>query len=209
MKKMEKVISKSIYVFALSSVCNLAMANTIWLSASGEEVTPGTAVEIDALQGGQVQLDVWFDFTEDATVGGGVDLVFDPSALSFSSLAFNDSLTLDPEFTGGPGSTFSGEIIADNSFMFGYYNGLTAGRVATLTFDVLGEQGTSTSLDMMTNDQLAGNFFSAITGNEQVVNYYGATVAVVPEMEVWAMMLAGVGLIGWKARRTSNSNRTI
>ncbi len=43
-----------------------------------------------------------------------------------------------------------------------------------------------------------------VAGGELDLGLYGVQIAMVPEMEVWAMMLAGMGLIGYQLRRQRN-----
>jgi PEP-CTERM motif len=57
-------------------------------------------------------------------------------------------------------------------------------------------------------DLAAGQYFLEINGqpvNKQILGSYSGslTVAAVPEPEVWAMMLAGLGLIGYRLWRKS------
>jgi len=38
------------------------------------------------------------------------------------------------------------------------------------------------------------------------IGTYGITVSLIPEAEVWAMMVVGVGLVGWQLRRRSRQS---
>lgn len=49
--------------------------------------------------------------------------------------------------------------------------------------------------------------FAGIAGNPSKVSTYGVQVAMVPEAGTWAMMLAGVGLVGWSVRRNRKSEK--
>ena len=55
------------------------------------------------------------------------------------------------------------------------------------------------------NDAPYGGFYSANTFDPQTVVFNGATVNVVPELETWAMMAAGIGFMSWKMRRRQES----
>jgi len=51
-----------------------------------------------------------------------------------------------------------------------------------------------------------GNYTAILFGDPGAVNgntfsSFGVTVAAVPEAETWAMMLVGMGLVGWQLRR--------
>lgn len=45
-----------------------------------------------------------------------------------------------------------------------------------------------------------------VAGDTFDTSLYGVQIAMVPEMEVWAMMLAGMGLLGYKLRRRQNND---
>lgn len=49
--------------------------------------------------------------------------------------------------------------------------------------------------------------FAGIAGNPSKVSTYGVNVAMVPEAGTWAMMIAGVGLVGWSVRRNRKSEK--
>jgi len=52
------------------------------------------------------------------------------------------------------------------------------------------------------SSDLPSDFGTALSYSGQDFNYYlGGTVAAIPEPETYAMLLAGLGLLGWHARR--------
>ena len=48
-----------------------------------------------------------------------------------------------------------------------------------------------------------------VAGDSFDTSLYGVQIAMVPEMEVWAMMLAGMGLLGYKLRRRKRGSNTL
>ena len=58
----------------------------------------------------------------------------------------------------------------------------------------------------------ASDSFTAVVGGlvpsgaTLPIGTYGVTVALVPEAETWAMMLVGMGLVGWQLRRKVKSS---
>lgn len=74
-------------------------------NAASVSLVPTTAVD-DVLAGDVVSFDIMMDFTGEATIGGGFDIVFDENALQFDSVNRNLALG-EPDFsrdpTPGPG----------------------------------------------------------------------------------------------------------
>lgn len=60
------------------------------------------------------------------------------------------------------------------------------------------------SLGYVTSDALAGSYFLKVMGTQSGVSSYNGNISLtsaVPEPETYAMMLAGLGLMGFAARR--------
>ena len=61
-------------------------------------------------------------------------------------------------------------------------------------------------------DVSAADSFTAVVGGvvpsgaSLPIGTYGVTVALIPEPETWAMMLVGMGLVGWQLRRKVKSS---
>lgn len=148
---------------------------------------------------GQVTVELFADFTADATVGGGIDLFFSgPIALaSFTpSDYFN---TLDPVFSGfGEDSAAGFPAAGDFLVAIGSFAGLTGGKLGDLTFELIGA-GTATI--STANNIPAGGFFSAGSFTEQSVAFNGATIEVVPvPAAAWLLGSALVALGGMRRR---------
>ena len=151
--------------------------------------------------GDRITFDLLMNFSDDPTVGGGVDIHYDPAYLEFVRFDFDSDFRGDPFYNRQP-IVIPGGVLS--SLSFGDFNGVSIGKVGMFTFQAL-ERGTShiTLLsDGLPGDLhlVAGRFFSAVSFSEQAVSFSGATVTVVPEPEIWGMLLAGIGLIGWWAR---------
>lgn len=174
-------------------------ANSVWLEPA---VVPVPPAEVQV--GDDVTLVLKMDFSADKTLGGGVDVQFDPSVVTFVSFTFNPSFPDDQAFRRQPDVRPGGVL---NSLAFGNFNGISSGTVGTFVFRAVGA-GTSNN-ELLgdgrpgDNEVVAGPFYSAVTFLPQEVSFNGAVITVVPEAEVWAMMLAGLGVVGWRVRSRS------
>ena len=158
------------------------------------------------LVGDLVELEVVMDFTDDPTIGGGIDIFYDSSILGFESFAFSSTLEDDPDFRRLP-DNLDGEL---NGLAFGDFLGLSGpSTVGTLTFVALG-QGTS-MLTMAQNEgpppeDNPGPFVSATTFLPQDVEFHNASVSVVPLPATFWLLLAAIGsLMGFRYRRVAPS----
>src|SRR5262245_15728234 len=83
---------------------------------------------------GTLTVDVLMDFTQEATLGGGIDTTFDPAVLTFVSFVFDPALGDDPAFRHQPTLQSPGVL---DALAFGHFDGLTGpSRVGTFTFSV-------------------------------------------------------------------------
>lgn len=78
--------------------------------------------------------------------------------------------------------------------------------------------GSITSPGSFTFTAAAADSFTAVIGGvvpsgaSIPIGTYGVTIALIPEPETWAMMLVGMGLVGWQLRRklkVSAANRFV
>ncbi|MDF1556106.1 MAG: hypothetical protein P1P84_23750 [Deferrisomatales bacterium] len=160
----------------------------------------------EVMVGDTVTLGVTMDFSTDPTVGGGLDIFYDPAVLSYQDFVFATELNFDFGFTGAPVLVSPGVL---QNLYIGNFSGLAGpALVGTLTFsaDAMG-----TSLLTMADSALAaadggaGPFYSAATFAEQVVDYTGAEVNVNVVPIPGSVLLLGsglVGLVGVRRRRS-------
>lgn len=131
-------------------------------------------------------------------LGGAVSLSFDPSVLQ----VVNVTLKAPQDISGKTGvidnalGTIKGIGFASFAGVSGNFN------LATVEFHGVGA-GIS-QLNVTDANDLIYAWVNDVSGG-QVVNFSGmngsVTVAAVPEPETWAMLLAGLGLVGFSARR--------
>ena len=147
-----------------------------------------------------VTLQMQFD---EATLGGGVDLLFDPSVLDFVSFEFDPGLGDDPIFRLTPSSPTDGNRLV---LGFGDFDGIGGSRaIGTVTFDAVGV-GVA-NLSTGPNAQPAGPFVSAASPLDLLlVDFEASAVTVVPEPSTLGLLILGSGglvLLGSKggARR--------
>lgn len=148
--------------------------------------------------GNPVSLLLNMDFTGDPTLGGGVDIFYNSSLLSFVSFTFDSGLGDETSLRRLP-DVLTNEL---NGLAFNSFTGLSGpSLVGTLTFNTIGA-GTAL-FTMADNDFPAGGFYSAATFDPQAVTYQGVSVnvtAVPLPAAVW-LMLSGMGLIGAMTQR--------
>lgn len=183
----------------LGSVSSAANAVSVYLLPEVGTAPPG----------GQFAVDMWWDFTGEATLGGGTDVSWDPAVLSFASLVFNSTPgLLDPAFTrcetGGndPNCVSPGFL---NAMATGSFNGLAGTGplyIATITFDVVGGGGSSTAINLAEDGDIAGPFISLVTFDTYPnIEFRGASVSVVPLPAAAWLMIGGLGaLLGFRRK---------
>ncbi len=147
-----------------------------------------------------------------AIVGGGPsDAIFtpghSPGTMTINgafSLLPNGVLEIEIERDPGTGLIAYDRVIADSYFLDGHVRFLVGSGIGTADvsfLDFLGCGGRSCV-------SYGGNFsfdFPGRPGSELIADESGlriASLAPVPEPETWALLLAGIGLLGYRARRS-------
>ncbi len=154
--------------------------------------------------GEQVDVELWWDFSDEPTLGGGVDLFYDDSLLAFESFEYNlADPALDPALTFFDFVAGGGEVdgIATANF-FGIAGPV---RIGTATFTSLDLGAAVLSVAESDHPIVGTPFFSIDTLMPYppgVVEYIGATVniAAVSEPGSLTLLLAG-GLLLLALRR--------
>jgi len=140
--------------------------------------------------------DVLMDFTDDATLGGGTDIFFDPTILSFQSFDFSSTtLALDSAFSRLPDAdVLPGKL---EGMAFGNFGGLSGpGVIGTLTFQAIAIGDSALTMAVTTEALKGGDFISNNTFGPQVVNFGSANVSVTAVPVPAAVWLFGSGLVG-------------
>jgi len=165
------------------------------VDAASISLTP-QAQTVDA--GGSLLLDLTMDFSDDPTVGGGVDIFYDASKLTYVGFVFNSGWGNDAFYNRQP-DNIAGEL---NGLAFGSDVGVSGpATVGTLTFTAGPGQWT-TALTMAANDSPAGGFYSARTFTLQTVSYQGATASTVPlPGAVWLLGSGLAAMVGLRRRQ--------
>ena len=182
---------------AVLSALSFSQAAIAASSVRLEPASPGIVIQI----GDIVPFDLLMDFSADPTIGGGVDIQFNPDVLTFVSFTFNPAFPTDPAFTRQPDVMAGGAL---NSLGFGSFSGLSSGRVGTFEFQ--GSGAGTTGIELLGDGRpgdtavVAGQFFSAVNFLTQPVSFNGLSVTVVPVPVPWGMLLAGFGMIVLRAR---------
>lgn len=195
---------KKIGIAALLGSTCVAQAATLSLQ-------PSVTGPIQA--GSEFQLEIFMDFTDDPTIGGGFDLLYDTSLVSYVSGSFliDPLLFSDPAFTRDDNASspvanrvdvnaLEGKIVGA---AFGDFIGLTGpSLVGTLTF--LAENSGLANFSLAaTENPLVGNFISAFTNEEQSVSFVGTSLQVseVPLPAAGWLLLSGLAGVAGLARR--------
>jgi hypothetical protein len=153
------------------------------MGGSAEAMAPAVAPNISLLPAAQgagknssLTLDLWMDFSQEATLGGGVDTFFDPDRLRFLSFTFDPALGDDPAFRREPDMEAPGVL---SSLAFGSFTGLSGpARVGTFTFATRGLAGSSALTMAADVDGVGGPFVSAVTLQVMTVVFNPASVKI-------------------------------
>lgn len=182
----------------LMSVVNSAQA----VSLSIIDISSDPQVGI----GSTIELQVLMDFSDDATFGGGFDIIFDPSLVSYVSGSYltDSGLGSDADSTRDDNPLVTDptkrvEILSDrlSGAAFGTFgNGLTGPSVVgTLSFIANAGGDAAFSLGASTSASIGG-FFSAVSFAEQFPVFTGTSVNISAVPVPAAAWLFGSGLIG-------------
>lgn len=189
--------NKKMQIKSLVGICLFCLVYSTALNAASIVVAPNfSSVRL----GESVSLDLVMDFSDVATMGSGLDLFFDTSALHFSGFTFAPSLPTDPAFTHVP-------VLRGNhleALAFGSFEGISGpATIGTLTLDALSVGRFDITL-ALTQSQLWGDgFYNAADFSPIVVDFGSATVNVsaVPNPPAIWMLLSGMALLAMRARR--------
>ncbi len=200
-----KSIKHSLSAALLCGTVGATQAASIWI----EPTDLGASI----IQGNSFQMDIYMDFTDEPTIGGGFDILFDPALVSYVSESFilSPQLGSDPLLSrdDSPQSPPLQQVLVDDNngkiigAAFGDLIGLTGpSLVGSLTF-IADQVGFAQFGLEATEDPLVGEFYSSFTLEPQVVSYSGREVEISPiplPAAVW-MMLSGLTGLGLLARR--------
>ncbi len=186
-------LSRSVFVLLALGVSSIAQASFISLMPQQSTVVVGSSVSVD----------VFMDFSDAPTLGGGIDVFFDDSLLAFDSFSFDVAFGSETAFARAP-TVSGGEL---DGIAFGNFAGLSGPAVVgTIVFEAL-DIGV---VDLMTalNDSVAGAFFSALTFRQQPVDFFGTSIQIVAanmvsEPYTLGLMLMGLAALGVQRRRRS------
>lgn len=135
-------------------------------------------VQTDAPPGSQIQVEIRGDFTDEATLGGGMDVSFDHLVLQFVN--YIDNGLGDPQFQRDPDA--SEGLLAGAAF--GDFNGFASSDlIGTLVFNVLpGSEEGPTTITVGASAGVAGPFASDVDFMEQGVQFNDAEVNILGEV---------------------------
>ena len=188
MKNNRSVLVRVIFglIVYISLIGGSQAANSLSLIASTPTVTAGS----------QATFELWMDFTGDATLGGGVDVIFENfiigNQLNFSSYTpeiLGDALLIDVPIVNMNGKSLDRITFGD------FTNGLEGpALVGTLVFDTL----VAGNFNLSLIDSVDASGFFSISGTPQSPTYTPASLTVTPSAvplptAAWLML---IGLIG-------------
>lgn len=183
---------------ALALSAPVAHASSVTVVYTGDNDING-AGHILANVGDQLTFDIMFDFSDASTIGGNFDLLFDPSALSFTQpILYNPSLCLsnaDCRGLGGP--TFNEDRVWMSFGIFNPLQEMVRYASITLTVTSLPSDGAFVGTGP-TSDPFGVSFISGEDFLTPIdVDYNQIGIAAVPlPAAIWSMMLGLGALLG-------------
>jgi hypothetical protein len=168
----------------------MLVAMSTGVEAASISLTPNST---SALIGQLISLDINMDFRDAPTLGGGIDVTFNPALLRFDG--FVAAPLGDPSLANAPTLVAPGVL---SSLGFADFGGLTGpALVGTLTFAALALGNATISLAADVGGAY-GPFFSFPGGIQQVVSFAGTTVDIaavtVPIPASLPLLLSAVGV---------------
>lgn len=162
-----------------------------------------------------ITLQIMMDFTDDATLGGGFDILFDPNLVSYIPKSYLTDPTLgsDPDFTRDDDpSVLDASKLVEVQFdrlvgaAFGSFSGLSGPSVVGSLSFVADTAGTAMFSVSASTSSSVGGFFSANTFDEQFPNFTGTAVTIsgIPIPATFWLFGSGLlGLVGIARRSTT------
>ena len=153
------------------SISSMTQAASVSLSPQVTSVNAGDNIAVDIL----------IDFSDEPTLGGGIDVLYDASLVDYVSFSFNSSFEslIDPLMScpsAGVCDPVSSVGLLEN-IAFGNFSGLGGSfNIGTLNFDAL--SAGSALFSTQANSSAGGPFVSANTWDVMPVTFNGASVTV-------------------------------
>jgi hypothetical protein len=205
----------------MKRIKSLAVATALAYGSFGVEaatisLSPENA---SAEQGGQVTFNLVENFSNQdldpntpdlAILAANSDFSWDPAVLTFVGFAYTTAFAVqrDPSFDAkSAGSADPWDLQTSSLLSIGWsqFNGisiLTDTIIGTLTFNVVGTPGSSTTISVAESLNWSGSF--DVNGTQIFPSYAGATLSVnaVPiPAAVWLLLSGLVGMFGMASRR--------
>lgn len=192
----------------------MLVSTTAWTSANAVSISL-TPTSVAATVGSSVLFDLKMDFSDDPTLGGGIDFFYNTNLLEFKSFVRSTTLGDDPGLRREPDVR---QGIGLNDLGFANFNGIAGpALVGQLTFKALAAGHAAIALDANGGgppDNL-GPFLSATPPSDpnapppiQNVTFTGAAIDISPSAvplpgALPLMLSLGAGLAGFVRRRST------